>query len=165
MDELELSPGDRDRLLYLVERKLPHLLDEPARIDWYVAEVLSYWQGKARAGRRDWPMTVINRMLRLEVERHHGQLPDPAHVRAEQAERRLAQEAVRNAEHDEARWQPGRGLQPMPSGMTLTLMKRCPACSSTQIGGLEGRWSCDRCGKPWPNVEFYGDRKLPREVG
>lgn len=104
-DPLELSAIDRDRLLHLVERRLPHLLDEPDRIEWYVAEVLSYWQarGTPRRGRRDWPLTILNRMLRVEMTRHQGRLPRPAEVRHAQAERRLAAAVVEEAERTQER--------------------------------------------------------------
>jgi hypothetical protein len=101
MDSLELSAADRDRLLVLVKKHLPHLLDEPGRIDWYITECLSYWRGRGRgagAGRRDWPMTILNRMLRVEDQRFRGAIPDPARVRNDQAERALAEAAVKNAE-------------------------------------------------------------------
>jgi hypothetical protein len=97
-DDLDLGAVDRDRLLKLVERKLPHLLDEPARIDWYIAECRSYWLERGRRRVRDWPLTIINRMLKVEMARFHGQMPNPSDVRAEQAERRLAEAAVRAAE-------------------------------------------------------------------
>ena len=55
MESLELAACDQDRLLHLVELKLPHLLDEPDRIAWYVAEVLSFWAGKkTRAELLEW---------------------------------------------------------------------------------------------------------------
>lgn len=96
-DELELSGLDRDRLEHLVSRRLPHLLDDRPRLEFYVAECRSYWLGRGGKQPKDWPLTILNRMLR-EEQRRLGTLPDPARVRHEQAERRLAAAAARNAE-------------------------------------------------------------------